>query len=137
MPRGQSAQVGSGTFGLASSLATAAGGTLITNGALKLDAANWTHSGVIQAKRLELNVGDFTQTASGQLLAGESLVATGGRWVNNGVIASDRDLSLNLTASYSGGGQLTSLGGLTLNAASLDLATSGRIAGGAVTSLAP
>ncbi|MBK3759222.1 DUF637 domain-containing protein [Stutzerimonas frequens] len=127
--------VGSGIFGLASSLATAAGGTLITNGALKLDAANWTHSGVIQAKRLELNVGDFTQTASGQLLAGESLVATGGRWVNNGVIASDGDLSLNLTAGYSGGGQLTSLGGLTLNAASLDLATSGRIAGGAVTSL--
>lgn len=127
--------VGSGTFGLASSLATAAGGTLITNGALKLDVANWTHSGVIQAKRLELNVGDFTQTASGQLLAGESLVATGGRWVNNGVIASDGDLSLNLTAGYSGGGQLTSLGGLTLNAASLDLATSGRIAGGAVTSL--
>ncbi len=127
--------VGIGTFGLASSLATSAGGTLITNGALKLDAANWTHSGVIQAQRLELNVGNFTQTASGQLLAGESLVATGGRWINNGLIASDGNLSLNLTAGYSGSGQLTSLGGLTLNAASLDLATSGRIAGGAITSM--
>ena len=127
--------VGSGTFGLASSLATAAGGTLITHGLLKLAAADWTHSGVIQAQRLELDVGNFTQTASGQLVAGERLVATGGRWLNDGLIASDGDLSLNLTGAYGGSGRLTSLAGLTLSAASLDLATAGRIAGGATTQL--
>jgi filamentous hemagglutinin len=126
--------VGSGTFGLASSLATAAGGTLITNGALKLDAANWTHSGVIQAKRLELNVGDFTQTASGQLLAGESLVATGGRWVNNGVIASDGGVDLTLTGQYSGSGQLTALDDVSLYVGAMELGGAGRVTvGGSLT----
>ncbi|TLX58759.1 heme utilization protein [Stutzerimonas nosocomialis] len=127
--------VGTGTFGLASHLAAQGGGNLITNGLLDIQAANWTHSGLIQANRLNLDVGTFTQTASGQLLATGAFTGTGGTWINDGLIASDGGLSLNLTGDYSGSGQLTSLGDLALTAAALDLASAGRIAGGAITTI--
>ena len=125
--------VGIGTLGIASARATQAGGSLITNGLLDINAASWTHSGLVQADRLNLSVGNFTQTATGRLLATSALSASGGNWVNHGLIASDGSVDLNLTGGYSGNGRLTSLGAMTLQAANLTLGSSSRITGGAET----
>jgi len=125
--------VGIGTLGIASARATQAGGSLITNGLLDINAASWTHSGLVQADRLNLSVGNFTQTATGRLLATSALTASGGNWVNHGLIASDGSVDLNLTGGYSGNGRLTSLGAMTLQAANLTLGSSSRITGGAET----
>ncbi len=127
---GQLLHTGIGSLALSSAQATSAGGTLFTSGELNISAQSWTNSGILQAARLLLNVNQFNQTASGQLLAGESLTATGGSWINNGVIASDGDLSLILSGAYSGSGKLTSLGDLTIETASLSLGSAGRISGG-------
>uniref|UniRef100_UPI00272AEE8E two-partner secretion domain-containing protein n=1 Tax=Pseudomonas sp. TaxID=306 RepID=UPI00272AEE8E len=127
--------VGTGLFDIGSSQATHAGGSLITSGELSLSAAQWVHSGLLQAARLTLNIGDFTQTASGQLLATDSLTATGGNWTNHGLIASDGSLSLNLSGTYAGGGRLVSLGDLALGAHSVQLYDTGVLAGGGHTAL--
>ncbi|WP_272493082.1 two-partner secretion domain-containing protein [Atopomonas sediminilitoris] len=127
---GRILHTGSGSFGLSAAQVMGAGGDLGTNGLLSLSADSWTNSGVLQAGRLVLNIGNFTQTASGQLLVGQSLTGTGGTWINHGLLASDGILDLNLTGAYSGNGQLTSLGDLSLKAASVDLSSSARIAGG-------
>ena len=127
--------VGTGNFGLSAAHVTGAGGDLSTNGLLTLTADSWTNSGVLQAGKLELDITTFTQTATGQLLAGTSLTGKGGTWVNDGLLASDGILDLDLTGAYSGSGQVTSLGDLTLEAASLDLTQSARIAGGGLTTV--
>lgn len=127
--------VGSGNFGLASSTLVEAGGTLVTGGALSINATTWNHSGTLQARELTLNVGTFTQSAGSQLLATQRLNASGGNWSNAGLIASDGSLELTLTGAYDGSGRLTSLGNLSLEAASLDLASAGSIAGGALSQL--
>nr|WP_305884109.1 hemagglutinin repeat-containing protein [Pseudomonas sp. PIC25] len=126
---------GNGIFGLSAAQVMGAGGDLSTNGLLTLTADNWTNSGVLQAGQLVLNIGTFTQTASGQLLAGRSLTGTGTQWINHGLLASDGTVNLTLTGSYGGNGQLTSLGDLSLSAASIDLASSARIAGGGTTTV--
>ncbi|WP_434457545.1 DUF637 domain-containing protein [Stutzerimonas urumqiensis] len=128
--------VGIGTLGIASARATQAGGSLITNGLLEINATSWTHNGLVQADRLNLNVGNFTQTSTGRLLATSALTASGGNWVNHGLIASDGTLNLSLNGGYSGNGQLTSLGEMTLKAANLTLGSSSRITGGAATDIA-
>ncbi|VXC34576.1 Filamentous hemagglutinin, intein-containing [Pseudomonas sp. 8Z] len=127
--------VGTGNFGLSAAQVMGAGGDLSTNGLLSLSADSWTNSGVLQAGRLVLNIGNFTQTATGQLLASQSLVGSGSTWINDGLLASDGSLSLDLTGAYSGAGQVTSLGDLSLQAASLDLASAARISGGGVSSV--
>ena len=132
---GRIQHVGSGNLQLASVLATTAGGTLATNGQLSISAQNWINSGILQAARLLLNVDQFSQTASGQLLASESLTASGGTWSNEGLLASDGTLSLTLTGAYSGGGTLSSLDDLSLTAGSVSLGTNGRISGGGLTTL--
>ncbi|WP_455232903.1 two-partner secretion domain-containing protein [Geopseudomonas aromaticivorans] len=101
--------IGAGEFGLASSLLVEAGGTLVTNAALTVDAAIWNHSGTLQARELTLDVGTFNQSTTGQLLATQRLSATGGNWTNAGLIASDGSLDLTLTGAYGGSGRLTSL----------------------------
>ncbi|HEJ6403203.1 TPA: filamentous hemagglutinin N-terminal domain-containing protein [Pseudomonas aeruginosa] len=132
---GRIQHVGSGNLQLASALATTAGGTLASNGQLSISTQNWVNSGVLQAARLLLNVDQFSQTASGQLLASESLTASGGTWNNDGLLASDGTLSLTLTGAYSGDGTLSSLDDLSLTAGSVSLGTNGRISGGALTTL--
>jgi len=127
--------VGTGNFGLSAAQVMGAGGDLSTNGLLSLSADSWTNSGVLQAGRLVLNIGTFTQTATGQLLASQSLSGSGGTWINNGLLASDGSFSLNLSGAYSGAGQVTSLGALNLKAASLDLASAARISGGGVSTI--
>ncbi len=127
--------VGTGNFGLSAAQVMGAGGDLSTNGLLSLSADSWTNSGVLQAGRLVLNIGTFTQTTTGQLLASQSLSGSGGTWINDGLLASDGSLSLNLSGAYSGAGQVTSLGELNLKAASLDLASAARISGGGVSTI--
>lgn len=128
--------VGNGTFGLSTDNVMRAGGSLVTNGLLELRAASWTNSSVLQAGRLNLDIGQFTQTASGQLLAAQGLTGTGDNWINDGLLASDSSLSLNLSGSYGGNGRLTSLGDLSLTAAGIDLGSTASIAGGSSTDIA-
>jgi len=121
--------VGTGTFDISTANVTGAGGSIVTRGGLTLNADNWSNSNVIQAGRLNVNVNSFSQTASGQLLASDSFVGTGGNWYNDGLIASDGSLSLSL-GTYNGNGRVSSLGTLDLTASQLSLNSAGSIAGG-------
>ncbi|MGE8360952.1 DUF637 domain-containing protein [Pseudomonas sp.] len=98
-----------------------AGGSFITNGEMSLTADTWTNTSSLQADRLSLDIGDFTQTASGALLSRQSIVATGDTWRNDGRIETDGDLDLTLTGAYTGNGALLTQGELTFDAASTDL----------------
>lgn len=97
-----------------------AGGRFSTNGELSLSADDWNNTSELQAERLTLNIGQFTQTATGQLISRQSITANGGNWVNDGVIATDGSLDLTLTGRYEGNGALRSLGDLTFKAASAE-----------------
>ncbi|OPE36170.1 hypothetical protein, partial [Pseudomonas aeruginosa] len=76
-------------------------------------------------------IGTFRQTAEGKLLAVQSFTGRGGDWSNDGLLASDGSLRLELSGSYRGNGRATSLGDFALNAASLDLGNAASLAGGA------
>ncbi|HHM5930540.1 TPA: DUF637 domain-containing protein, partial [Pseudomonas aeruginosa] len=122
---------GNGTFGLDSGQVIRAGGELTTNGLLDIRASEWTNSSVLQAGRLNLDIGTFRQTAEGKLLAVQSFTGRGGDWSNDGLLASDGSLRLELSGGYRGNGRATSLGDFALNAASLDLGNAASLAGGA------
>lgn len=128
--------VGTGTFDISTPNVINAGGTIVTRGGLTISTDTWTNSGVIQAGRLSVNVNNFTQTASGQLLASDSFSGSGVNWRNEGLIASDGSLNVGLNGAYWGGGRLSSQGNLGLSGAqvSLDQATSS-IAGGGDTTI--
>ncbi|MCP1444010.1 filamentous hemagglutinin [Pseudomonas sp. GGS8] len=127
--------VGNGTFDISTANVTGAGGTIVTRGGLTLNADSWTNSNVIQAGRLNVNVNNFSQTASGQLLASDSLVGTGGNWYNDGLIASSGSLALNLGGGYSGNGGVSSVGSLGLSAAQIDLTSMASITAGTTGSI--
>ncbi|EPQ7038322.1 DUF637 domain-containing protein, partial [Pseudomonas aeruginosa] len=80
---------------------------------------------------LNLDIGTFRQTAEGKLLAVQSFTGRGGDWSNDGLLASDGSLRLDLSGGYRGNGRATSLGDFALNAASLDLGDAASLAGGA------
>jgi filamentous hemagglutinin family protein len=109
-----------------------AGGRFITNGELNLSAADWTNTSELQAERLTLNIGQFTQAATGQLISRQSITATGDNWVNDGVIATDGSLELTLSGSYEGNGALRSLGDLTFKAASAEFGSDAQAKSGGV-----
>jgi filamentous hemagglutinin len=125
--------VGSGNFGIATNNVVNAGGSFVTRGALTLNADSWTNTSVLQAGTLNVNVNNFTQTATGQLLATTAFVGSGVNWRNDGLLASDGTLVLTLGGTYSGSGRMTSLGNLTAGAGQLELADAASIAGGATT----
>jgi filamentous hemagglutinin len=127
---GQLNHVGRGKFEISTVNVIGAGGSITTGGLLELNADTWNNSSVIQAGRLNVNVRQFSQTASGQLLASESLQARGGNWINNGLIASDGVIDMQLGGSYSGNGRLSSVGGINLTAAQLTLDSVSSIASG-------
>ncbi|BAN51063.1 filamentous hemagglutinin N-terminal domain-containing protein [Metapseudomonas resinovorans] len=127
---GRLLHVGRGVFDLTLPSVVNAGGSIVTRGGLTLNAGSWTNSSIIQAGRLTVNVGEFHQTASGQLLASDAFSGIGGSWTNDGLIASDGRLDLRLSGTYSGEGSVSSLDDLTLDAARLLLPTAGRITGG-------
>ncbi|MGR4037949.1 two-partner secretion domain-containing protein [Pseudomonas sp. 910_21] len=126
---------GSGVFGISMANLEDVGGRLKTAGQLTLEAERWTNSSAIQADQLLVKVDQLTQTADGQLLAGNGLTGSGSHWSNDGLIGSDAALNLDLNGNYSGKGRLSSLGQLDLHAAQLDLADSASIAGGANSTL--
>ncbi|HHG5329903.1 TPA: DUF637 domain-containing protein, partial [Pseudomonas aeruginosa] len=128
---GRILHIGNGTFGLDSAQVIRAGGELTTNGLLDIRASEWTNSSVLQAGRLNLDIGTFRQTAEGKLLAVQSFTGRGGDWSNDGLLASDGSLRLDLSGGYRGNGRATSLGDFALNAASLDLGNAASLAGGA------
>ncbi|MCJ7957679.1 MAG: hemagglutinin repeat-containing protein [Pseudomonas sp.] len=130
-PGGTLLHSGSGVFGISMANLEDVGGRLKSEGALTLEAERWTNSSAIQADRLLVKVDHLTQTADGQLLAGNGLTGSGSHWNNDGLIGSDAALSLDLNGNYSGKGRLSSMGQLDLHAAQLDLADSASIAGGA------
>ncbi len=122
--------VGLGEFGISTTNVMNAGGSLVTRGGLTLNADSWTNSSVIQAGRLTVNVGNFVQTASGQLLASNQLVGRGWNWTNEGLIASDGGLDIQLSGTYGGNGRVSSLGDMTFNAAQLGLTSLASIGSG-------
>ncbi|MGG2689140.1 two-partner secretion system putative hemagglutinin TpsA2 [Pseudomonas aeruginosa] len=128
---GRILHTGNGTFGLDSGQVIRVGGELTTNGLLDIRASEWTNSSVLQAGRLNLDIGTFRQTAEGKLLAVQSFTGRGGDWSNDGLLASDGSLRLELSGGYRGNGRATSLGDFALNAASLDLGNAASLAGGA------
>lgn len=118
-----------GNQGLLLSLedAGAAGGSFITEGELILDVADWSNSSLLQASRMQLNVGRFNQTATGQLLSASDILISGDDWHNDGKIAADGALSLDLSGAYSGNGQLLSQSRLDFSADSADFGVAARI----------
>jgi filamentous hemagglutinin len=127
--------VGLGEFGISTTNVMNAGGSLVTRGGLTLNADSWTNSSVIQAGRLTVNVGNFVQTASGQLLASNQLTGRGGNWTNEGLIASDGGLDIQLGGSYGGNGRVSSLGDLQLDASTLSFTSTASIAAGGNTTV--
>ncbi|WP_153772370.1 filamentous hemagglutinin N-terminal domain-containing protein [Pseudomonas sp. MNR3A] len=127
---------GSGDLQIGMANLSNAGGDIATLGGLTLEAASWTNSSVLQAARLTLNVGELTQTASGQLLATQRLSGSGGNWLNDGRIISDGSLDLHLGGRYAGNGRIASLGQLGIDAGQLELGVTGSIAGGDNTRIA-
>ncbi|RRW52127.1 hemagglutinin repeat-containing protein [Pseudomonas moraviensis] len=127
--------VGLGEFGISTTNVLNAGGSLVTRGGLTLNADSWTNSSVIQAGRLTVNVGNFVQTASGQLLASNQLVGRGGNWTNEGLIASDGGLDIQLSGTYGGNGRVSSLGDLQLDASTLSFTSTASIAAGGNTTV--
>ncbi|MFS2127746.1 beta strand repeat-containing protein, partial [Pseudomonas sp. Pseusp97] len=120
--------VGTGTFGVDLAQAGQAGGNFTSNGSLTYQAASWTNNAIIQARNLNLDIGQLNQGANGQLLAAQSLVGRGGNWANEGLIASDGSLDIQLGGTYSGAGRTSSVGSFNLGANLIDL--SGSLASG-------
>ncbi|KSW25401.1 hypothetical protein AOX63_17070 [Pseudomonas sp. ADP] len=112
-----------------------AGGHFITQAALDIDAPDWTLNSSLQARQLSLNVDRLQLGSDGQLLAVQGLDGSGGHWRNDGLIASDAGLSLNLSGTYGGAGRLTSLGDLSLGARQVELGAVASIAGGSAASV--
>ncbi|WP_177329233.1 hemagglutinin repeat-containing protein, partial [Pseudomonas sp. SHC52] len=128
--------VGTGTFDISTANLIAAGGTLVTRGGLTISTDTWSNSGVIQAGRLNVNVNNFTQTASGQLLASDSFTGSGVNWFNEGLLASNGSVNIGLSGAYWGAGRLSSQGTLGLGAAQVSLnSVNSSIAGGGNTTV--
>ncbi|WP_152227734.1 DUF637 domain-containing protein [Pseudomonas sp. SCB32] len=122
--------VGSGQFGVNAGQIAEAGGSFVTTGHLDITADSWSNSSVLQAGWLTLNIGQFTQTASGRLLASQGLTGRGGHWSNDGLLASDGSLDIQLSGTYGGAGRVTSLGALNLAANQLDISQGASVTGG-------
>uniref|UniRef100_UPI000B0ADC88 hemagglutinin repeat-containing protein n=1 Tax=Pseudomonas corrugata TaxID=47879 RepID=UPI000B0ADC88 len=128
--------VGTGLFDISSANVIGAGGTLVTRGGLTINIDTWRNSDVIQAGRLNVNVNNFTQTASGQLLASDSFTGSGVNWFNEGLLASNGSMNIGLSGAYWGAGRLSSQGTLGLGAAQVSLnSVSSSIAGGGNTTV--
>jgi filamentous hemagglutinin len=132
---GQLNHVGRGKFEISTANVIGAGGSIVTGGLLELNADSWSNSNVIQAGRLNVNVGQFSQTASGKLLASDSLQIRGGNWTNDGLIASDGILDMQIGGTYAGSGRLTSQRGAYLSAAQMNVAAGGSFAVGATSTV--
>lgn len=122
--------VGNQGFGLNLADAGQAGGRFLTNGTLSLDVADWTNSSLLQAQRIDLKVGRFTQTATGQLVSIDDITASGTDWTNDGLIETQGKLQLALGGRYQGNGSLKSQGDMTVSAASAELGSGAQLRSG-------
>ncbi|MCK9801995.1 filamentous hemagglutinin N-terminal domain-containing protein, partial [Pseudomonas sp. MAFF 302030] len=113
-----------------------AGGSFITNSRLDLDLAEWSNTSLIQAQKIGLKVGTFTQAGSGKLVSVESIDASGHQWINDGSLETDGDLKLTLSGSYQGNGSLKSQGHMSVTAASADLGQEAQVRSGGAAVLA-
>ncbi|MGN8141414.1 two-partner secretion domain-containing protein [Pseudomonas sp. 22105] len=132
---GQLNHVGRGRFDLSTANVIGAGGSITTGGLLDLTADTWNNSSVIQAGRLNVNVRQFSQTASGKLLASDLLQIRGGNWTNDGLLASDGLIDMQLTGAYGGNGRLSSQRGINFSAAQLSVGAAGSIAAGTTSTI--
>ncbi|MDY0207507.1 MAG: hemagglutinin repeat-containing protein [Pseudomonas sp.] len=112
---------GSGPFDLMNGAAYNIGGTFVSRGDVSITSDSWENSTLFQAGGLTLNIDHFKQTAEGQLITSDYLTATGTTWENEGLIASDGRLHLQLRGDYSGNGQVVSLGDMQLSAEQFNL----------------
>lgn len=132
---GQLNHVGRGKFEISTANVIGAGGSITTGGLLELNADTWNNSSVIQAGRLNVNVRQFSQSASGKLLASDVLQVRGGNWTNDGLIASDGLIDMQLSGGYSGNGRLSSQRGTYLSAAQMNIGAGGSFAAGATSTI--
>ena len=132
---GQLNHVGRGKFEISTANVIGAGGSITTGGLLELNADTWNNSSVIQAGTLNVNVRQFSQSASGKLLASDVLQVRGGNWTNDGLIASDGLIDMQLSGGYSGNGRLSSQRGTYLSAAQMNIGASGSFAAGATSTI--
>jgi filamentous hemagglutinin len=132
---GQLNHVGRGKFEISTANVIGAGGSITTGGLLELNADTWNNSSVIQAGTLNVNVRQFSQSANGKLLASDVLQLRGGNWTNDGLIASDGLIDMQLSGGYSGNGRLSSQRGTYLSAAQMNIGASGSFAAGATSTI--
>ncbi|PMQ09315.1 Toxin CdiA [Pseudomonas sp. AD21] len=132
---GQLNHVGRGKFEISTANVIGAGGSITTGGLLELNADTWNNSSVIQAGTLNVNVRQFSQSASGKLLASDVLQVRGGNWTNDGLIASDGLIDMQLSGGYSGNGRLSSQRGTYLSAAQMNIGANGSFAAGATSTI--
>nr|WP_282412543.1 DUF637 domain-containing protein [Pseudomonas sp. PS01299] len=132
---GQLNHVGRGKFEISTVNVIGAGGSITTGGLLELNADTWNNSSVIQAGTLNVNVRQFSQSANGKLLASDVLQLRGGNWTNDGLIASDGLIDMQLSGGYSGNGRLSSQRGTYLSAAQMNIGAGGSFAAGATSTI--
>ncbi|NWN49164.1 hemagglutinin repeat-containing protein [Pseudomonas sp. MAFF 301514] len=111
---GKVLHVGTGVLDLSGISLDDVGGSLVTNGDLTLDKANWTNSTAIQAGRLTVNVDNLQQTATGKLLGTRALVGSGQDWTVGGSVASQGSLDLSVGNLLNDHGLIFSGGDLNL-----------------------
>ncbi|WP_052493778.1 MULTISPECIES: DUF637 domain-containing protein [Pseudomonas] len=122
--------LGTSGLGLDMALLGQAGGEFITNSAVSLSAEEWTNTSLLQAASLTLDIDRLTQTASGGLLAVNSLSTSGDSWINDGRIETNGNLDLRLSGSYRGNGSLLALGNLDLQADAIALGADAQLRSG-------
>ncbi|WP_460352576.1 MULTISPECIES: two-partner secretion domain-containing protein [unclassified Pseudomonas] len=132
---GQLNHVGRGKFEISTANVIGAGGSITTGGLLELNADTWNNSSVIQAGTLNVNVRQFSQSANGKLLASDVLQLRGGNWTNDGLIASDGLIDMQLSGGYSGNGRLSSQRGTYLSAAQMNIGANGSFAAGTTSTI--
>ena len=108
---GQLNHVGRGKFDISTANVIGAGGSITTGGLLELNADTWNNSSVIQAGRLNVNVGSSVRPLTASCSLRICLQVRGGNWTNDGLIASDGLIDMQLGGAYSGNGRLSSSGG--------------------------
>ena len=111
---GKVLHVGTGVLDLSGISLDDVGGSVVTQGDLTLDKAQWTNSSTIQAGRLTVNVDTLQQTATGKLLGTRSLVGKGLDWTVGGAVASQGSLDLSVGKLLNDHGLIFSGGDMNL-----------------------
>jgi len=128
--RGVVRHLGTGGLNLDMELLGQAGGEFITNSAVTLSAEEWVNTSLLQAASITLDIDRLTQTSTGGLLAGNSLITEGESWVNDGRIETNGHIDLRLSGDYRGKGSLLAVGNLDLRADNMEFGTGAQVRSG-------